>query len=202
MLFNSYTFLIFFAVVLGMYHLPLPWRVKKFNLLWQSWLFYAAWNPPFVILLWISTLLDWTCAKLIYNSPTKRRRNVMLVLSLCANLGFLGFFKYGNFLLQNFVALANAVGLDYHPAAPSIILPMGISFYTFVTLSYTLDVYFGTMPPAKSFLDYAFYVAFFPHLVAGPIIRAVDFLPQCLTPKRATAAQMGFGLSMMTLGLF
>ena len=111
------------------------------------------------------------------------RRRMYLAVSLVANFGLLGYFKYGTFLLENFLALVRSLGWDLTLAAPSIILPVGISFYTFQTLSYTLDVYRRKTTPAGSFLDYALYVTFFPQLVAGPIIRAVDFLPQCRRPK-------------------
>ena len=126
----------------------------------------------------------------------------MLVASLAVNLGLLGFFKYRVFFLENFVALLNSVGVDFHPARPSIILPVGISFYTFQTLSYTLDIYMGKMKPARSFLDYALFVTFFPQLVAGPIVRAAHFLPQCEDARRTTLSQLGWGLSLILFGLF
>jgi alginate O-acetyltransferase complex protein AlgI len=105
-------------------------------------------------------------------------------------------------LLENFIGVVNMAGFEFHPAAPSIILPVGISFYTFQTLSYTLDVYFRKSKRCQSFLDFALYVTFFPQLVAGPIVRASEFLPQCLQPKRATRDQFGWGLYFITLGLF
>jgi len=202
MLFNSYTFILFFAIVLGLHYMPLPWRVKKFNLLFASYVFYAAWNPPFVVLLWISTLVDWFAARGIANSDNKLRRRLFVLLSLATNLGLLGFFKYGNFLLLNFVDLAQSVGIHYQPLRMDIILPVGISFYTFQTLSYTLDVYKGKLKPWPSPLDFALYVTFFPQLVAGPIVRARDFLPQCETPRRATAPQFAWGLTLLVVGLF
>ncbi|MBI2432605.1 MAG: MBOAT family protein [Candidatus Hydrogenedentes bacterium] len=201
MLFNSLTFIIFFGGVLLLHLLPLPWTLKKLNLLIASYLFYAAWNPPFVILLWISTLVDWFAARGIA-AAAGRRKHAWLGLSLLANFGLLGSFKYGGFLLENFTAALQLMGVDYHPAAPDIVLPVGISFYTFQTLSYTLDVYKGNMKPWRSPLDFALYVTFFPQLVAGPIVRAVDFLPQCLAPRRASAAQFSWGASLLILGLF
>ncbi|HNT89962.1 MAG TPA: MBOAT family O-acyltransferase, partial [Candidatus Hydrogenedentes bacterium] len=175
---------------------------KKFNLLIASYVFYAAWNPPFVILLWISTVVDWFAAKGIARRQSATAKRLWVLVSLLCNLGLLGFFKYGGFLLDNFVLLTNAVGVDFHPARPSIVLPVGISFYTFQTLSYTLDVYRGATKPSRSFLDYALYVTFFPQLVAGPIVRSVDFLPQCATERRVAAGQLGWGLSLLTIGLF
>ncbi len=127
---------------------------------------------------------------------------MLLAISLVANLGLLGFFKYGGFVLENFVDLMTVMGIDFQAAEPNIILPVGISFYTFQTMSYTLDIYFRKARPTGSFLDFALYVTFFPQLVAGPIVRAVDFLPQCVEPKRATRDQFGWGLYFITLGLF
>jgi alginate O-acetyltransferase complex protein AlgI len=201
-LFNSYSFILFLACVLWLHNLPLPWRIKKFNLLWASYLFYAAWNPPFVVLLWISTLVDWHVGKRLHRADSPAARKALLLASLAVNLGLLGFFKYGGFLLDNFVALAHLLGVPFQPAKPDIVLPVGISFYTFQTLSYTLDIYLRKARPWHSFLDYAMYVTFFPQLVAGPIVRAVQFLPQCLEPKRVTAGQLTRGLGLLLLGLF
>ena len=202
MKFNSLTFLVFFAVVLALHNLPFRWRTKKFNLLIASYLFYAAWNPPFVILLWISTVADWFVAKRLSVTERPRARTALLLVSLAVNLGMLGFFKYSGFLLANFTALLTCVGVVYRPPSFSIVLPVGISFYTFQTLSYTLDVYRRQARPWPSFLDYALFVTFFPQLVAGPIVRAVDFLPQCVEPRRATPRQLSWGLSLLALGLF
>ncbi len=125
-----------------------------------------------------------------------------MTVSLVANLGLLGYFKYGGFLVDNFLLLMQALGLHVSLATPNIILPVGISFYTFQTLSYTLDVYRRDITPPDSFLDYALYVTFFPQLVAGPIIRTADFLPQCTEPKPFSGEAMGWGLCLMLLGLF
>jgi alginate O-acetyltransferase complex protein AlgI len=202
MVFNSLTFLVFFLVVLFFYNLPISWTLKKLIVLVASYFFYAVWNPPFVLLLMGSTVIDWIVAKRIAVAKSKGGRRALLLVSLGFNLGVLGFFKYGNFLLANFVAVLKTVGVIYHPPALDIILPIGISFYTFLTLSYTLDVYKGELKPGNSFLDFAFFVTFFPHLVAGPILRAADFLPQCVTPRRATADQVGWGLTLVAIGLF
>jgi alginate O-acetyltransferase complex protein AlgI len=202
MTFNSFTFLIFFLIVLVLHYSPFPWRVKKFNLLIASYLFYAAWNPPFIVLLWISTVVDWFAAKMIYAARTPLKRRIGLAATVIANIGFLGFFKYGNFLLDSFITAARAVGIDYQPVRMDIILPVGISFYTFQTLSYTLDVYRGRDKPWGSFLDFALYVTFFPQLVAGPIVRAEDFLGQCEKPRQANASQFAWGLNLFLIGLF
>jgi alginate O-acetyltransferase complex protein AlgI len=202
MIFNSLTFLLFFAAVHLVYALPLSWRKRKTQLWLASYIFYAAWNPPFVLLLWISTLIDWHAGKYIARSSTRAGKRLFLLLSLTTNLGLLGYFKYGNFLLQSFVSLLEHLGISYQPAVSPIILPVGISFYTFQSLSYSLDIYRGKMRPWSKFSDFAFFVTFFPQLVAGPIVRAADFLPQCRIPRRATGSQWGWGLSLLVLGLF
>lgn len=202
MVFNSLTFIVFFACVLGLHSLPLPWKVRKVNLLLASYLFYSAWNPPFVILLWVSTVVDWYAAQGLVKAQRQGARHAWMLLSVVANLGMLGYFKYGQFLLDNFSALLAALGVAYHPAHYDIVLPVGISFYTFATMSYTLDVYLRRAAPAKSFLDYALFVTFFPHLVAGPIMRPTELVPQFDKPRRATPEQLRFGLALMTIGLF
>lgn len=202
MLFNSYTFLIFFAVVFLLHNLNFPWRTKKFNLLAASYVFYAAWNPPFVALLWISTVVDWYLAKWMFAASTQIRKRVFLIMSLAVNLGMLGFFKYAMFALDNFTALTETFGVSYIPPEWNIILPVGISFFTFQTLSYSIDVYRGHLKPWHSFLDYAMYVTFFPQLVAGPIVRAADFLPQCLKENKVTLQRLGWGISLFIVGMF
>ena len=170
MTFNSLTFIVFFIVVLALHYAPLPWRVKKINLLIASYIFYGAWSPPFVILLWLSTILDWYVAKWLEQTDDRGKRRWLLLLSMVGNLGMLGYFKYGGFLMENFTQLMNAVGIAYQAPKWDIILPVGISFYTFQTMSYSLDVYFRRAKSAKSFLDFALFVTFFPQLVAGPIV--------------------------------
>lgn len=202
MVFNSFAFVIFFAIVLALHSLPLNWTFRKVNLLIASYLFYAAWNPPFVILLWISTLVDWYAAQKLVHTETPIARRAWMLLSVVANLGMLAYFKYGNFLLDNFNTMMSTFGVSYHPPAMDIVLPVGISFYTFATMSYTLDVYLRRAAPARNFLDYALFVTFFPHLVAGPIMRPTELVPQFQTARRATADMLRFGLALMTLGMF
>lgn len=132
------------------------------------------------------------------NLPVRR---ALLILSLTVNLGLLGFFKYGGFLLTGFTSMMESVGIIYQAPELDIILPVGISFYTFQTLSYTIEIYRGKMKPWPSFLDFALFVAFFPQLVAGPIVRAGHFLPQCREPIKPTGRQMGWGLTLITIGL-
>ncbi len=202
MLFNSLTFVAFFAVVLALHNAPLPWKVKKTNLLLASYLFYAAWNPPFVILLWLSTIVDWHVAKRIYATDEKARRRAWVLVSILVNLGLLGYFKYGGFLLENWQALMSTIGVTWTAPGWSIVLPVGISFYTFQTMAYSLDVYLRRAKPADSFLDFALFVTFFPQLVAGPIVRPTQLIPQFQKPVRASRDQLLWGLGLLTLGLF
>jgi len=202
MLFNSLTFVVFFALVLALHYAPLSWTTKKTNLLIASYLFYAAWNPPFIVLVWLSTVIDWHVAKRMFVEQKARRRKALLAVSVIVNLGILGYFKYGGFLLENFVAIAATVGVDYQAPDWSIVLPVGISFYTFQTMAYSLDVYLRRAEPARSFLDFALFVTFFPQLVAGPIVRPSHLLPQFATPRVATPRQLYWGLGLITIGLF
>lgn len=202
MVFNSYSFALFFGIVLSLYSLPLSWPARKWILVAASGLFYAAWNPPFLLLLMTSAVVDYGLARWMGRLTNEAARRTLLIFSLSLNLGLLGYFKYGEFLLDNFVAILASAGITYKPPELDIILPLGISFYTFETISYLVDVYRRKITPWNSFLDYALFLTFFPHLVAGPIVRADDFLPQCREPKRANSTQMGWGMTLLVLGLF
>jgi alginate O-acetyltransferase complex protein AlgI len=190
------------VVVVAVHHSPLGWTMRKVALLLFSYLFYAAWTPLFVLLLWGSTVIDWFVAQGIARSQDRRRRRLLLAASLVFNLGVLAGFKYTGFLLESGAGLLHVVGVDWHPGKLNIILPIGISFYTFMTISYVLDVYRGRALPARNFLDYALYVTFFPHLVSGPIVRATELVPQFESPRRATGPQLGWGAFLIVLGLF
>jgi alginate O-acetyltransferase complex protein AlgI len=203
MLFNSLGFLVFLIVVLILYNVKrIPWIHKKAMVLIASYLFYGLWNPPLVLLLWISTAVDWAAGNQLSREENPRKRKLWLMLSMGFNLGFLGFFKYGDFFLENFVALLNMLGMDFQARPMDIILPMGISFYTFQTMSYTIDIYQRKNPPARTFLDFALYVTFFPQLVAGPIVRAKDLVTQFYEEKKATLDQFFWGAFLLTLGIF
>jgi alginate O-acetyltransferase complex protein AlgI len=203
MLFNSLSFVVFLVVVLALYYSKvLNWKGKKGMLLLASYVFYGLWNPPLVLLLWISTLVDWTAGKKLSAETNQRKRKLWLLLSLFVNLGFLAFFKYRDFLLDNFTAVVNTYGYGYQAQPMDIILPMGISFYTFQTMSYTIDIYKNKIKPAKTFLDFALYVTFFPQLVAGPIVRAQDLITQFYEEKRASMQQFLWGTFLLTMGLF
>ena len=202
MQFNTYLFGCFLAVVLAVHRSPIPWTAKKVALLLASYVFYAAWDPPFVVLLWGSTVVDWFVARALVRTRDPVRRRLLLGASLVFNLGLLGYFKYAGFLQRTFAAIAGAAGVHWTPAPIDVVLPIGISFYTFMTISYTVDVYLERTRPARSFLDYALYVTFFPHLVSGPIVRTHELVPQFETPRRATSAQLGWGFALLCLGLF
>jgi D-alanyl-lipoteichoic acid acyltransferase DltB (MBOAT superfamily) len=202
MVFNSYTFIAFFIIILILHNLPFSWKVKKVNLLLASYIFYAAWNPPFILLLWLSTVVDFYVGRALYTQENKHKKRLLLVISLIGNLGMLCFFKYGGFLLENFTHFVNLLGINFHPAKPNIILPAGISFYTFTTLCYTIDMYKKKSEPVKKMLDFSLFVTFFPHLVAGPIVRPPQLVPQFETERKASRQQLLNGLFLISLGLF
>ncbi len=203
MLFNSLSFVVFLVLVLGLYYSNIfNWNGKKRMLLFFSYVFYGLWNPPLVVLLWISTIVDWQAGKKLALLEDSKKRKLWLLLSMSVNLGFLAFFKYGDFLLENFTALMNLMGVNYEAQPMDIILPMGISFYTFQTMSYTIDMYHRKIERARTFLDFALYVTFFPQLVAGPIVRAQDLISQFYEEKKATVQQFLWGLFLLTIGLF
>jgi D-alanyl-lipoteichoic acid acyltransferase DltB (MBOAT superfamily) len=202
MLFNSLTFVVFFVVVVALFWAIPSWGWKKNLLLVASYIFYGAWNPPFALLLLFSTFIDYLAGARMAGEERPLVRRVWLMVSLVANFGLLGFFKYGGFFVHNMEGFLVQVGIQYRAPEFDVILPVGISFYTFQTLSYTIDVYRRQLAPAASFRDFALYVAFFPQLVAGPIVRAIDFLPQCVSPTPPRAGRFGWGLFLMTLGLF
>jgi len=202
MLFNSLTFVVFFVVVLAAYWTLRSWEARKNLLLAASYLFYGTWNPPFALLLFATTALDFWLGARIAAAGSPRARKAWLVASLTSNLSMLGFFKYGNFLLENTKALLALAGITYQPPHLDLFLPIGISFYTFHSLSYTLDVYRGTTTPTRSLRDFTLAVSFFPQLVAGPIVRAADFLPQAVQAPKPDASRFIWGLLLMTLGLF
>ncbi len=202
MLFNSLTFVVFFVVVLTAYWTLRSWEARKNLLLAASYLFYGTWNPPFAALLFATTALDFWLGARIAAATTPGARKAWLVASLTSNLSMLGFFKYGNFLLENTKALLALAGVSYQPPHLDLFLPIGISFYTFHSLSYTLDVYRGTTTPTRSLRDFTLAVSFFPQLVAGPIVRAADFLPQAVQPPKPDSSRFIWGLLLMTLGLF
>jgi alginate O-acetyltransferase complex protein AlgI len=200
--FASKAFFLFLPVVLLVYHL-LRTRAYKYRfLLAASWFFYMSWNPWFLWVILFTSAVDYAAGLLIETAATPARRRAWLTVSIVSNLGFLAVFKYTNFFLANGLALAHELGWPVPDWTWHIVLPLGISFHTFQGISYTLDVYHHKIKAVRSFVDFALFVAFFPQLVAGPIVRAVEFLPQMSTPPRVHGAQVLEGLHWFLLGLF
>lgn len=202
MLFNSLTFVVFYASVFALYWSVRARLPQNVLLLAASWIFYGAWSWKFLLLLLASTVLDYVCGLLIAGSPSQRRKRAILVLSVTANLLFLGTFKYLGFFVAELAALLEAIGFQANLPVLEIVLPVGISFYTFQTIGYVVDVYRGKVPAARSFLDYALYVGFFPQLVAGPIERAGHLIPQFQKPRVWSSAAFEAGLQLAVWGLF
>ena len=201
MVFNSVQFVVFFVIVYALYRV-LPHRAQNWMLLPASYLFYAGWDWRFLGLLAGSTVIDFYVANYIHRETDTRRRWLALLISLAYNLGVLGFFKYFNFSAYWLVKLFAFAGWRMDPVAIHVILPMGISFYTFMTISYVIDVYRREIKPADHLIDFALFVAYFPHLVAGPILRASKLLPQILVPRVITSAQSVEGLWLIGWGAF
>ncbi len=200
--FTSQAFLLFLPVVLLGYYL-LPSRTHKYRfLLVASWVFYMSWSPWFIGVILFTSVVDYWAGRLIEDAATPGRRRAWLWVSIVSNLGFLAFFKYTCFAYDNSAALLHWLGLSVPPRTFNIILPLGISFHTFQGISYTLDVYHKKIPAVRCLRDFCLFVAFFPQLVAGPIVRAIEFLPQMERPPRASAAQVVEGLHWFILGLF
>ena len=201
MLFNSWLFPPFLLVVLVLYYL-LPHRGQNVMLLLASYAFYACWDWRFLGLLLLSTGIDWTLANLIAREKTRAGAKRWVAASVAVNLCFLGFFKYFNFFVDTADALLKNLGLAGFERHLDVVLPVGISFYTFQSISYIVDVYRGEVAPARNPLDFALFVAFFPHMVAGPIMHSRDLLPQMQNPRRPTWAQARSGLWLMLWGFF
>ncbi|HEY7498120.1 MAG TPA: MBOAT family O-acyltransferase [Vicinamibacterales bacterium] len=199
MVFNSLHFIWFFVVVYAAYRL-LPHRAQNWLLLVASYYFYAAWDWRFLGLLVGSTLVDYTCALAISRTSNLSRRRALLFVSLGFNLTLLGFFKYFNFFADSLHGLFGALGWNLDFVTVKVLLPVGISFYTFVTMSYVIDVYRRDTEPTRDLLDFAVFVAFFPHLVAGPILRASTLLAQIDRPRRISREQMRDGAWLIAWG--
>jgi len=199
MVFNSVTFLIFLAVTLSLYY-RLNHRGQNWLLLVASYIFYGWWDFRFAFLLLATSLLDYWFALWIDQSSDRGRRKLFLTLSIVLNMGVLCLFKYFNFFAESFEAVLRAFGMQ--PSFPilNVILPIGISFYTFLSMSYTIDVYRGEIPASRSPVDFLLYVCFFPHLVAGPIVRASYLLPQCQKPRVINPDEVTNGIWLILMG--
>ena len=202
MIFASKAFFVFLPTVLVVYHL-LRRRGHKYGwLLAASWVFYAWLSPQYLWVIVLCTLIDYAAGLRIDAATDDRVRRRWLRLSIAANLGLLAAFKYTTFVFDNAVSLARLCGGEVTDRHWNILLPLGISFHTFQGISYTVDVYRRQIKAVHGFLDYALFVAFWPQLAAGPIVRAAEFLPQMVTPPTVTARQVADGLNFFVLGLF
>jgi D-alanyl-lipoteichoic acid acyltransferase DltB (MBOAT superfamily) len=201
MVFNSLHFVWFFVVVYALY-CALPHRPQNWLLLGASYYFYAAWDWRFLGLLLASTIVDFTSALLLGATESPAKRRALLCVSIGFNLTLLGFFKYFNFFADSLHGMFAALGWQLDFVTVRVLLPVGISFYTFVTMSYVIDVYRRNIPPTRDLLDFAVFVAYFPHLVAGPILRAARLLPQISSPRTITAEQVRDGSWLIAWGFF
>jgi alginate O-acetyltransferase complex protein AlgI len=199
MLFNSFEFVAFLCVVLALYW-SLTSRLKTWFLLLASYFFYASWDYRFLSLIALSTVVDFWAARAIHRSKDPARRRLFLLASLTTNLGMLGFFKYFDFFLENLIVLLGKLGWSPELSTLGIILPVGISFYTFQTLSYTIDVYRSDVEPSDDFVAFATFVAFFPQLVAGPIERFGRLFPQLARPSGPKLHYLRMGLFLVLQG--
>ena len=200
MFFTQIDFVVFFLLLLGCLVCISGNTFRKVILLAASYYFYAHWDYRFLGLILISTVVDYHVGKLLAKENTLRRRRLWLGLSIVVNLGILAAFKYANFFISSLAYLVRPLGLDY--GTLNLILPLGISFYTFKTLSYVFDSYRHRIDPCASLLDYALFVGFFPTMVAGPIVRASQFLPQLKTKRPITVQNLLLGFRLFAIGLF
>ncbi|MEE3461707.1 MAG: MBOAT family O-acyltransferase [Lachnospiraceae bacterium] len=199
MLFNSYQYFVFFPIVVTIYFL-IPQKYRWIWLLAASYYFYMSWNPVYALLIAGSTVITWRAGILINHEETIGRKKVVLAISCILNLGILFYFKYFNFLITQINIVADHLHTGTLDIAADIILPVGISFYTFQAVGYTIDVFRGEITAEKKLFRYALYVSFFPQLVAGPIERSRNLLPQLQKPTRFSFANMNTGLIYMGLG--
>ena len=204
MLFNSAQFAIFLPIVFFLYWFEKKGKMQLQNilLLVASYYFYACWDYRFLFLLIFSTLLDFYTGIKMHDAKTKHGKTVWFWISICVNLGFLGVFKYYNFFANSFVEAAGQLGWKVSLTTIKVILPVGISFYTFHGLSYVIDIYKNRIKPERNFVDYAVFVCFFPLLVAGPIERATHLLPQIKSNRVFDYAKAVDGLRQILWGLF
>ncbi|MFT4670117.1 MAG: alginate O-acetyltransferase complex protein AlgI [Flavobacteriaceae bacterium] len=204
MLFNSIEFLLFLPVVFILYWFVLKQSIKAQNalLLVASYLFYGWWDFRFLALIGLSTCVDYFVGLALEKEEDKRQRKLLVAASVAVNIGMLGFFKYYNFFVDSWINAWANLGVEMHAWTLQIILPVGISFYTFQTLSYTFDIYRKKLQPTRNFINFAAFVAFFPQLVAGPIERASNLLPQFSVKRLFNFERAKSGLHLIIWGLF
>lgn len=203
MLFNSFDFAIFFPIVFILYWITAHKKTpRNILLLVSSYVFYGWWDWRFLFLIFISSLVDFIVGQKIFKAENNRKKKILLVVSLVVNLGFLCYFKYANFFIETFVDSFRLFGKELEVSTLNIILPVGISFYTFQTLSYTIDIFRKQLEPTKDALSFFTFVAFFPQLVAGPIERASHLLPQFYKTYNFNYNQVKSGFLLIAFGLF
>ena len=204
MLFNSFEFFLFLPIVFVLYWFVFKKSIKAQNvlLLVASYVFYGWWDYRFLSLILFSTLVDYFVGLSMQKTTAKKRRKLLLLASLFVNLGLLGVFKYYNFFVSSWVDAWSTLGVEMHARTLQIILPVGISFYTFQTLSYTIDVYRRKLAPINDPIAFAAFVAFFPQLVAGPIERATHLLPQFVKQRTFNYSAAYNGMRQILWGLF
>lgn len=202
MLFDTPIYFLFLTFVVLVYW-RLNWRRQNVFLLCASYFFYGWWDWRFLLLMIFSTIVDFLIAQRIADEVRPDRRHTLLIVSLCINFGLLGFFKYCNFFVGSFATMLSAVGMHNVPLVfLKIILPPGISFYTFQEIAYVVDVYKGKLKPSRSFVDYGLFITLFPHLIAGPIQRPSHLLPQVQRPRSFRERSLFDGCMLMVSGLF
>ncbi|AXT55051.1 MBOAT family protein [Aquimarina sp. MMG015] len=205
MYFNSFDFLIFLPIVFVAYWLFQKGKLQFQNiiLLVSSYIFYGWWDYRFLALIALSTLVDYLVGIRISLCDTQKLRKRWLLVSVIFNLGVLSFFKYCHFFIDSWIDLCSSIGYDIQDVTTlSIILPVGISFYTFQTMSYTIDIYRDKLGPTRDFISFAAFVSFFPQLVAGPIERATHLLPQFLEKRKYTRESISYGIKLIIWGFF
>lgn len=202
MTFNSAVFFVFLAAFLPPYFALRSWQAKKVWLLVGGLVFYGWFNPAYLGLVFLSTTIDFVCVRLLSTRDDARVRRLALTASIVSNLTILATFKYFNFFATNVASALQAVGANVSAPALRLVLPIGISFYSFEAISYAVDAYRKRTTVARSYLDLLLFITFFPHLVAGPIVRARDFLPQLETRRRVTAEGVVQGLEWIVVGYF
>ncbi|MCB0539582.1 MAG: MBOAT family protein, partial [Bacteroidetes bacterium] len=202
MLFNSIDFAVFLPIVFALYWLIKNTKAQNVLIVIVSYIFYGWWDWRFLILIAFSTLTDFFVGKLLQNETEVFKRKILLAISIVVNIGMLAFFKYANFFIQNFAEVFTLLGKPIHPVTLNIILPVGISFYTFQTLSYTIDVYRKKINATQNIVAFTAFVSFFPQLVAGPIERAKHLLPQFLNKRTFSYSNAVVGLRQILWGLF
>ena len=194
MIFNSFVYLLFYAIVLTGYFGLGGWRLRKSFLVLASFVFYGSYRPIYIFVLLVPILFDYWVALCLERIEQPSTRKLFLIASLALNLGFLGYFKYANFTLESVSSVAALLGIRETGFGPlDIILPIGISFHVFQSMSYVIDTYKREQRATRSLLDFMLFVSFFPQLVAGPIVRANEFLPQLERPRKCNYAGLWLG---------